>query len=489
MTIADQQLNQSDRYLGLSFSGGGYRAAAFSLGVLALLKDLGLLGRSTVLSGVSGGSIALGAYLCAKAGSNLGNHEQSDDDPSFYESFYKKFIAYLSTEEMAEGFVHFSWLLENRKLIKAAADANHALFTELLGQPALLGSDRIRELLNNGKRSPDYAFFNAANISTLNLFRFGLQKHRNSGDRNSLAIVLGRWILTPQAHRNTTRDLYGFSQQLRVADCVAASHAFPVGLEPMVFPDDFFLSADEGPKAVAAFAGSDVCERKQAVALLDGGLYDNLGLASVEDIRENLYPKAEHAMCAPFVVIATDVDNIQSGISFYDASQDRKTRGKRGSIIPRVMMLALGVIVAVLTLSSPAWGISARLGGVIAGIILALLPTLRIKQKKGKPQIAGIRWSYAIGLVIGITIGSAIHFVQARQPAPATAAILLAIAIVMALPGVLRWLRGVLKPPLRKLLNKLGFSDAFVESRSTSDSQDLGSHLRLRTFLASNTAI
>lgn len=482
MTIADSQINQSDRYLGLSFSGGGYRAAAFSLGVLALLKDLSLLGRATVLSGVSGGSIALGAYLCAKAGSDFENHEQGDDDPCFYEKFYKKFIAYLSTEEMAEGFVHFSWLLQNRKLIKAAAEANHALFTDLLGQPALLGSDRIRELLNNGQRSPDYAFFNAANISTLNLFRFGLQKHRSSGHRNDIAIVLGRWILTPQACRNTTRDLYGFSQQLRVADCVAASHAFPVGLEPMVFPDDFFLSGDEGPKAVAAFAGSDVCERKQAVALLDGGLYDNLGLASVEDIRENLYPKAEHALCAPFVVIATDVDNIQSGISFYDASQNRKKRGKQGSIMPRFIILALGVVVGVFALSSPAWGISAGLRGEVVGIILALLPTLRIKQRKGKLQIAGPRWSYAIGLIIGISIGSAIYFVQANQPAPATAAILLPIAILMALPGALHWLRGALKPFLRKLLNRLGFSDSFVESRSQSDSQDLGSYLALRTF-------
>ena len=68
MSATTGQVKSADRYLGLSFSGGGYRAAAFSLGVLALLKDLELLERVTVLSGVSGGSIALGAYLCAKGG-------------------------------------------------------------------------------------------------------------------------------------------------------------------------------------------------------------------------------------------------------------------------------------------------------------------------------------------------------------------------------------------------------------------------------------
>ena len=55
-------------YIGLSFSGGGYRPTAFSLGTMALLQDLGLLGKARVMSSVSGGSLALAAYLCANAG-------------------------------------------------------------------------------------------------------------------------------------------------------------------------------------------------------------------------------------------------------------------------------------------------------------------------------------------------------------------------------------------------------------------------------------
>ncbi|MFM7394318.1 MAG: hypothetical protein ACKO22_08155, partial [Cyanobium sp.] len=64
-------------YIGLSFSGGGYRATAFSLGTMALLQDLKLLGKARVMSSVSGGSLALAAYLCAKAGDLYtwpGNH-------------------------------------------------------------------------------------------------------------------------------------------------------------------------------------------------------------------------------------------------------------------------------------------------------------------------------------------------------------------------------------------------------------------------------
>lgn len=491
MSGAAGQADGSNRYLGLSFSGGGYRAAAFSLGALALLKDLGLLGRATVLSGVSGGSIALGAYLCAKAGAELENRAEADDDRCFYDTFYGTFLAYLSTQKMAKGFAHLSWLLKNRKLIKGAADANHVLFSKLLGQEALLGSDRIHTLLNNGQRSPDYAFFNAADISTLNLFRFGLQKHRGKDGSNDLAIVIGRWILTPRAWRNSIRDLYQFSKQLRVADCVAASHAFPLGLEPMVFPGDFVPSGPERRKALDAFAGSELCEGKQALGLLDGGLYDNLGLASVEDIRVNLYPQSSKVdksavnCCAPFVVIATDVDNIQPGISFYDASQTWTTpKQRRSGALRRWIWIGLGIIVGGVVFIIPPWTGSPGLaaGSLLACLLALVLPILRTTKQAGKWKLAGPRWTYGAGLVLGLAIGSLLYFAQAKLLVPAALAGLLALASVVAIPAALRWLRGLLKPGLTKVFNKLGFSEGFVERRSAGDSRRLGKWLQWRTL-------
>src|SRR4051794_24973367 len=47
--------------IGLSLSGGGYRAAAFHLGTLRKLKELNILNKIDVISTVSGGSI-IGAY-------------------------------------------------------------------------------------------------------------------------------------------------------------------------------------------------------------------------------------------------------------------------------------------------------------------------------------------------------------------------------------------------------------------------------------------
>lgn len=50
-------------YLGLSLSGGGYRAAAFHLGTMRKLHELRILEKVNVLSTISGGSIT-GAYFC-----------------------------------------------------------------------------------------------------------------------------------------------------------------------------------------------------------------------------------------------------------------------------------------------------------------------------------------------------------------------------------------------------------------------------------------
>lgn len=289
-----QTIHRSDRYLGLSFSGGGYRAASFALGTLALLEDLGLNEATLVLSGVSGGSIALGAYLCAKAGAEAKIDKGSlDRQDWFYQAFFQPFLQSLSTETMAESFVNLSWLLQPPKLIKAAADANDVLFRGLLGEPATIGNASLQSLLNHNDLSPVYAFFNASDISSLNLFRFGIQKHHgDQGAADGAAnqrlgtgrtdVILGQWIFSCQPQANLTSSLLEFSQDIRLADCVTASHAFPFGLEPMVFPHDFFSSKQtKGKQAISAFSQSAVCNGQKALALLDGGLYDNLGLASV----------------------------------------------------------------------------------------------------------------------------------------------------------------------------------------------------------------
>jgi NTE family protein len=55
-------INGAGKRIGLTLSGGGFRAAAFHLGVLAELQSRKLLDKVDLISCVSGGSIA-GAFL------------------------------------------------------------------------------------------------------------------------------------------------------------------------------------------------------------------------------------------------------------------------------------------------------------------------------------------------------------------------------------------------------------------------------------------
>lgn len=67
-------MDTKKRKLGLSLSGGGYRAAAFHLGTLKKLNSLGILDKVDVLSTISGGSIT-GAAWSLYSGDYIAFHE------------------------------------------------------------------------------------------------------------------------------------------------------------------------------------------------------------------------------------------------------------------------------------------------------------------------------------------------------------------------------------------------------------------------------
>ena len=327
----------SDRgYIGLSFSGGGYRATAFSLGTMALLQDLGLLSKARVMSSVSGGSLALAAYLCAKAGSR----PQQESDFRFYEHFWNLLMQALESESLADAFVRLPLLLQGEKVILHAADATQRFLSSLLDQEACLGNELIVDMLRKRNLSPDYVFFNASNIVSLDLFRFGIQRGRHeAGPGGAPVYVLNRYYLQKEGGSMEAGELYRHACHLRIGDCVAASFAFPGGFEPMIFPHDYYrpgfspAGVEGAQQARDHFSGSLICDRNPYVAFLDGGLYDNLGLASVEDIRRfllrrdrDLKRRSAPSQAGPpqkgreqliHYVIATDVDNIQPGIGFY----------------------------------------------------------------------------------------------------------------------------------------------------------------------------
>ena len=76
--------------IGLALSGGGFRAAAFHLGVLKRLREIGLLDRVAVLSTVSGGSI-VGAFWAQWRATAEGDPQSAD----FWDRFEQSAIAFM----------------------------------------------------------------------------------------------------------------------------------------------------------------------------------------------------------------------------------------------------------------------------------------------------------------------------------------------------------------------------------------------------------
>jgi len=208
--------------LALSLSGGGYRAAAFHLGVLTFLHRIDLLRNVRAISTASGGSIAAAFYAHALARGE--SFEQFSDR-------FKKFL--LDVDVIDEA------LSRGGKLITAAADVYATVIDTTLGD-LQRSNDHLEELS-----------FNATDFAHGVAFRF--VKTRSTRVR---------------CGNNYVRVEPEVAEKIRVADAVAASSCFPGAFEPIVFPTDFHLpGTSETP-------------------LMDGGIYDNSGIEALLLIRE-----------------------------------------------------------------------------------------------------------------------------------------------------------------------------------------------------------
>jgi NTE family protein len=191
MTIS---INGSDRRIGLALSGGGFRAAAFHLGVLRKLAALDLLDKIDLISCVSGGSIA-GAFLAL----NWGTPTVLDD-----------LDRYLATRSIAVGSV-IGGILDpfESRLDKLAGTYDRDLF-----------SGKALAALSTGPR----IYLNATNLATGNMFFFvaGADGKCEMGE-HELGVI----------------EAPGFS----IARAVAASSAFPPVFPPLRLGPDVYPPA------------------------------------------------------------------------------------------------------------------------------------------------------------------------------------------------------------------------------------------------------
>lgn len=226
--------------IALAFSGGGFRAAGFTLGTLSYFERLGLLSEVRAISSVSGGSITAVKYA------------QSLIEGQDFKSFFKEYYAFLESDTLADDAIsnlnkENVWQRpenahKSRNAINSfAIEYNRFTNDATLGafhEYSLKKEAHLKKLIVNATDFSDAIHFRLKNISGSEDF----------GNGKSDSPFLKEW------------------KKVKLGDALAASSAFPGGFEPILFPNDFI----EGTK-----------NEKESISLMDGGIVDNQGAGAL----------------------------------------------------------------------------------------------------------------------------------------------------------------------------------------------------------------
>jgi hypothetical protein len=242
--------------IALTFSGGGFRAAAFSLGTISLMNrikfgDGTLLDHVTVLSTVSGGTITGTRFAVGR--------KRNESFATIYDSLYS-FLdnSRLVTEALERLASDEGWdNKRGRNLIIAFSD----IYDRELFDGAKFGL-LMNDPVGTGLR---HTSFNATEFASALQFRFQWSERiMNPGPNEPERGIIGN---------NNFRVPPEFAEHIRMADIMASSSCFPGGFEPINFPDDFIMAPAELP--VIGQTGT------YPVGLMDGGIVDNQGIEPV----------------------------------------------------------------------------------------------------------------------------------------------------------------------------------------------------------------
>ena len=259
--------------IGLALSGGGSRAIAFHLGCLRTLNEFKILDKVTVLSTVSGGSVIGGLYAINR-----------EPFPVFEERVRSRlargFIqpavckAFTTTEGIRAFFCFATILLINLPIWGSSAVGSILSLTLPPVQRELFGSKKfhppVRRFASRTtilKRVFDDDVFQGLGLKDL-------------PDNAPLLVINAAELRTGSAFYFTQRSSgswrYGELENrgISLAHAVTASAAYPL----------FLPALDE----ILTFNNKDGARRVERVALTDGGVYDNLGLAPLWPDRDPL---------------------------------------------------------------------------------------------------------------------------------------------------------------------------------------------------------
>ena len=250
--------------IGMSFSGGGYRAAVFHLGTLSFLNSIKvgdgktLLEHVSVLSTVSGGTITGLKYMLSLA------KKQDVDD------MVNELYVFLCDEFLFEDF--FANLEKGRtedglSFIKLMAN----IYDDKLFNHSVMGD--LMDCVDHGPVERFSA--NATDFGNGLPFRFQVKN--------------GLIVANDERRSLKKEDLL----KITLGEALACSSCFPGAFEPMMFPDDFQVG------------NSGAINKKDRFGIMDGGIVDNQGIEVIELEEDSLKRKGK----ALDLVIVSDVSS------------------------------------------------------------------------------------------------------------------------------------------------------------------------------------
>lgn len=296
--------------IAMALSGGGFRAASFSLGAMSYLRHIqsalgseseeehALLDNVRFISSASGGTFTNALYSAY-----IHNGKS-------FEDCYKKLIEEMQGEDIVDQALTIlnndkEWNqpgnLKRRNIINAFARVyNQRIF-----------EDETFGVFWNKKFVKQFEVcFNATEFYRGLSFRFqtnGVNEPWFDPTKNEDPLSM-----TGNTYMHFVPPKYHTLKKIRLADMMAASSCFPMGFEPIVYPEDFTYNKDgkelTEEELYAAVIIENYKEKKEIlskpVGLMDGGITDNQGLYSAMTADKLRRSRGEN----PFdLIIVTDV--------------------------------------------------------------------------------------------------------------------------------------------------------------------------------------
>jgi hypothetical protein len=291
--------------IAIAASGGGFRAASFTLGTLSYLNQVKqitgegdtatedtLLDHVDFMGSASGGTITT-AYFTWR-------YKEGDSFDQIYHALYNAMRGDLLLKDALNTLNDdYAWSSsgdhKRRNLINAFAKTYDKL---------LFKGNTWDTYWNTGKRKTIEVCFNTTEFRRGLSFRF-----QTDGDATTWEQIGNKFTRLSHKHLATTK-------QIKLGDMLAASSCFPGGFEPILFPDDFAYADKTGALTIEALAQATEVEHydktitplqpKQRIGLMDGGIADNQGLASTLLADERRRRNADKR--SPFdLILVTDV--------------------------------------------------------------------------------------------------------------------------------------------------------------------------------------